>query len=63
MSGFTENEDARLVAADQRRIYRGESRHECPTCKTQNAITDEQKRRGYHCNDCTRAAEGGGYFP
>jgi len=56
-----DQEDAWAVCSDQRRIYKGKSRHECPTCHTPDAITDEMKRRGYHCDACTQAEEGCGY--
>lgn len=44
--------------ADQRKIYSGTARHTCPDCGTPEALTDEQKRRGYHCDRCTRSEEG-----
>lgn len=58
-----EYEFEREYQADQRKIHRGKSRHQCPTCGKPNAITDEQKHRGYHCDACTRETEGGGFFP
>jgi formamidopyrimidine-DNA glycosylase len=59
MEDHYDNIDEQLVQADQRRIYKGRSRHTCPDCGTPNALTDEQKRRGYHCDACTRALEWG----
>jgi len=44
---------------DQRKLYSGPSCHRCPTCGRPNALTDEEKRRGYHCGACTRANECG----
>ena len=44
---------------DQRKLYAGQSRHMCPDCGRPNALTDEEKRRGYHCSACTRAIEEG----
>lgn len=32
----------------------------CPTCKTPNALTPFEARRGYQCHHCTRAEEGPG---
>lgn len=55
-----EDEDPELVELyhrDQRRLYAGPARHTCPTCGRDDALTDEQKRRGYHCDDCTKEAE------
>lgn len=46
----------RAYQADQRKIYAGGRRHDCPDCGAKNALTDEQKRRGYHCDGCTRQA-------
>lgn len=44
---------------DQRKIYAGGRNHTCPDCGRENALTDEQKRRGYHCDRCTRQTEEG----
>lgn len=49
----------RAFQADQRRLYRGGYVYPCPTCGEENAITAEMKRRGYHCDRCTRAIEEG----
>jgi hypothetical protein len=35
-------------------------RFTCPTCKTPNALTTYEARRGYQCHSCTRADEGPG---
>jgi len=54
--------DAGMEAAyqrDQRKLYAGEAKHTCPDCGTPNTLTDEQVRRGYHCDRCTRATEQG----
>lgn len=51
-------DDAEAVQADQRRVYAGRDRHDCPTCGKPDQITDEMKRRGYHCDECTALAEG-----
>lgn len=32
----------------------------CPTCKTPNALTPFEARRGYQCRTCTAAEEGPG---
>jgi hypothetical protein len=32
---------------------------QCKTCKRFGALTPREKARGYHCADCTRAAEFG----
>jgi hypothetical protein len=32
----------------------------CPTCKTPNALTPFEARRGYQCRHCTAAEEGPG---
>jgi len=47
------------IREDQRRIYTGGFNYPCPDCGAQNAITHEMKRRGYHCDRCTRAIEEG----
>lgn len=39
----------------------GKRKHKCPTCKAPNRLTDEDKRRGYQCDDCADRAEGLGY--
>ena len=55
-------EDREMEAAyqrDQRKLYRGSRRHTCPDCGRENALTDEEKRRGYHCGACTRQTEEG----
>lgn len=31
----------------------------CPTCKTPNVLTPADVQRGYQCNRCADAAEGG----
>lgn len=33
----------------------------CPTCKRENMLTPADRRRGYQCDYCADAAEGGGY--
>lgn len=30
----------------------------CPTCKRKNALTQEDKRKGYQCDNCADAEEG-----
>ena len=49
----------RLYQQNQRKVYAGSAKHTCPDCGRKNALTDEQKRRGYHCDACTRAIEQG----
>ena len=49
----------RVYQRDQRKLYSGKARHTCLDCGRENALTDEQKRRGYHCDACTRAIEFG----
>jgi transcription elongation factor Elf1 len=56
------DDDPGLVALynkDQALLYRGGGRFDCPDCGAKNAISAEMKRRGYHCDRCTRAAETG----
>ena len=48
-----------LYQQDQRRLHSGKARHTCPDCGRENALTDEEKRRGYHCGACTRSMEEG----
>ena len=60
--GYDPDTDAGMEAAyqrEQRKLYAGEAKHTCPDCGTPNALTDEQVRRGYHCDRCTRATEQG----
>lgn len=45
------------IQADQRRVYAGDKLHACPDCGAENALTAEMKRRGYHCDRCTKLAE------
>jgi hypothetical protein len=33
----------------------------CPTCHAPNRLTPADKARGYQCNACADAAEGGGW--
>ena len=40
-------------------LRRRHRRHTCPDCGTPNALTDEEKRRGYHCSRCTQVIEEG----
>ena len=47
----------RAYQADQRKLYAGGSKHTCPDCGAPNALSDEEKRRGYHCGRCTQATE------
>jgi DNA-directed RNA polymerase subunit RPC12/RpoP len=42
---------------DQRRVYAGGYIYPCPDCGAENALTREMKRRGYHCDNCTRSIE------
>jgi DNA-directed RNA polymerase subunit RPC12/RpoP len=35
--------------------------HPCPTCGEPNRLTEEDKRRGYQCDECADRAEGYGY--
>ena len=44
---------------DQRKLYSGEYLYTCPDCGQENALTQEMKNRGYHCDACTKAAEQG----
>ena len=37
---------------------RNKQRYECPTCKTPNALSADDKRKGYQCNACANAEEG-----
>ncbi len=62
MSEFDSDTDEgmeRAYQADQRKIHSGARRHDCPDCGAKNALTDEEKRRGYHCGRCTRQLEEG----
>ncbi len=56
-----DREFEREYQRDQRKLNSGTRRHVCPDCGTPNALTDEEKRRGYHCGRCTRATEGYGF--
>lgn len=42
---------------DQRKLAEGGGRFPCPDCGTPNALSAEEKRRGYHCGNCTALAE------
>lgn len=43
---------------DQRKLYAsGQQMYDCPDCGAEKAITAEMKRRGYHCDRCTRSIE------
>lgn len=53
--------DATYRRSFERKLYRGGAKHECPTCKRPNALTDEQKRKGYQCDKCADLEEGCGY--
>lgn len=33
-------------------------RYTCPTCGTPEALTEYERRKGYHCLSCTRQTEG-----
>lgn len=57
----TDPEMEQAIQADQRRIYKGPARYDCPDCGKKRALTAEMKRRGYHCDACNQQAEGGGY--
>jgi len=37
---------------------RNPQRYECPTCKTPNALSHDQKQKGYQCNRCADSEEG-----
>lgn len=37
---------------------RNPQRYECPTCKRPNALSHDQKQKGYQCNACADAEEG-----
>lgn len=32
--------------------------YDCPTCGAKKALTAYEKQQGYHCESCTREAEG-----
>ena len=40
---------------------RNPSRFECPSCKKPNALSADQKRKGYQCDSCADSEEGTGY--
>ncbi len=42
---------------DARKLAEGGGRFTCPDCGTPNALSAEEKRRGYHCGRCTALAE------
>ena len=48
-----------LAREDEQRVYAGDGMFDCPDCGAKNALTAEMKRRGYHCDQCTRAIEEG----
>jgi hypothetical protein len=39
---------------------RNPQRFPCPTCKTPNALSADEKKKGYQCNACANAEEGPG---
>jgi hypothetical protein len=49
------HEFERGIARNNRR---NPQRYECPTCKTPNALSHDQKQKGYQCNACADAEEG-----
>ena len=61
-NGMEHPDDARERAEFQRGINqynkRNPQRYPCPTCKTPNALSADQKKRGYQCNACANAEEG-----
>ena len=59
IDGDIDEEMEREYQRDQRKLYAGARTHTCPDCGRENALTDEQKLRGYHCDACTRAIEQG----
>lgn len=54
-----DHEMAKLYLQDQRKLYAGPAKYDCPDCGRKNVITEEMKRRGYHCDYCTASMEGG----
>jgi len=60
--GMEHPDDARERQEFQRGIdkynRRNPQRFECPTCKTPNALSADQKRKGYQCDRCADSEEG-----
>jgi tRNA(Ile2) C34 agmatinyltransferase TiaS len=59
---ITDEDCYRVYHAEIRRVNRSNKRtFDCPTCGAKGVISAWQKQQGYHCNACTRAAEGTGF--
>ncbi len=61
--GYPEHpDDARERHEFERGIARNNrrnpQRYECPTCKTPNALSHDQKQKGYQCDRCADSEEG-----
>lgn len=48
-----------LKSSYQRVLNKGPRYYPCPDCGRENALTVEEKRRGYYCGICTRNVETG----
>ena len=48
-----------IAREDEQRVYAGPGLFDCPDCGAHKALTAEMKRRGYHCDRCTRCMESG----
>lgn len=55
---FVDHDDERERFEYQKKMNRGGKHFPCPTCGRENALSAQEKAKGYQCNRCADAEEG-----